>query len=91
MTEVQQGESHEVPMHIRNAPTRLMKDMDYGADYRYAHDDPDGYIAGENYFPEALQGKRFYYPTERGLEAKIKEKMDYLRKLDKQSDFKRYR
>ena len=67
-----------------------MKDMDYGADYRYAHDAPEGYIAGENYFPEALHDKHFYQPTERGLEAKIKDKMDYLRKLDKQSAFKRY-
>ncbi len=90
MAEVQQGESHDVPMHMRNAPTRLMKDMDYGADYRYAHDAPEGYIAGENYFPEALHDKHFYQPTERGLEAKIKDKMDYLRKLDKQSAFKRY-
>jgi len=91
MATVQEGESHEVPMHMRNAPTRLMKDMDYGADYRYAHDDPEGYIAGENYFPEALKDKHFYFPTERGLEVKIKEKMTYLRKRDKDSDFLRYK
>jgi putative ATPase len=83
--------SHEVPMHIRNAPTQLMKDMDYGADYRYAHDEPEGYIAGENYLPEELKDKRFYFPVDRGLEVKIKEKMDYLRKLDKESNFLRYK
>lgn len=91
MVAVQAGESHEVPMHIRNAPTGLMKDMEYGADYRYAHDNPDAYIAGENYFPEALKDKHFYFPTERGLESKIKEKMAYLRQLDKDSDFLRYK
>lgn len=91
MAAVQAGESHEVPMHIRNAPTGLMKDMEYGADYRYAHDNPDAYIAGENYFPEALKDKHFYFPTERGLESKIKEKMAYLRQLDKDSDFLRYK
>ncbi len=91
MLTVQEGESHEVPMHIRNAPTRMMKDMDYGAEYRYAHDDPEGYIAGENYFPKALKDQHFYFPSERGLEAKIKEKMAYLRKLDNDSDFLRYK
>lgn len=91
MATVQEGESFEVPMHIRNAPTRLMKDMDYGADYQYAHDKPEGYVAGENYFPEALKDKHFYFPTDRGLEARIKEKMAYLRKLDKDSDFLRYK
>ncbi len=90
MSEVKQGESHEVPMHIRNAPTTLMKDMDYGADYRYAHDAPGAYIAGENYFPEALKQEQFYYPTERGIEAKIKAKMQHLRDLDKASKFNRY-
>jgi len=59
MATVQDSESHEVPMHIRNAPTSLMKDMEYGADYRYAHDAPEGYSAGENYFPEALKNKHF--------------------------------
>jgi len=88
---VQESESHEVPIHIRNAPTGLMKDMEYGADYRYAHDTPEAYIAGENYFPEELKDKHFYFPTERGLEAKIKEKMAYLRQLDKDSDFLRYK
>ena len=91
MATVQVEESHEVPMHIRNSHTSLMKGMGYGADYQYAHDSPEGYIAGENYLPEALKDKHFYFPTERGLEAKIKEKMTYLRKLDKDSDFLRYK
>ena len=91
MATVQEGKSHEVPMHIRNAPTGLMKDMEYGADYRYAHDVPEGYIAGENYFPEALKDKHFYFPSDRGLEAKIKEKMAYFRQLDEESDFHRYK
>lgn len=91
MATAQEEGSHEVPLHIRNAPTQLMKDMDYGADYRYAHDEPEAYIAGENYFPEALKDKRFYFPVERGLEVKIKEKMAYLRKLDKDSEFIRYK
>jgi putative ATPase len=91
MATAQEEGSHEVPLHIRNAPTQLMKDMDYGADYRYAHDEPEAYIAGENYFPEALKDKRFYFPVERGLEVKIKEKMAFLRKLDKYSEFLRYK
>ena len=91
MREVKNSESYEVPMHIRNAPTQLMKDMDYGEDYRYAHDESEGYSAGDNYFPEPLKDKRYYFPTERGLEMKIKEKMDYLRKLDASAAFKRYK
>ncbi len=91
MHEARHSESYDVPMHIRNAPTQLMKDMDYGEDYRYAHDEPEAYSAGDNYFPEALKDKRFYFPTERGLEIKIKEKLDYLRKLDASSAFKRYK
>jgi len=65
--------------------------MDYGEDYRYAHDESEGYSAGDNYFPEPLKDKRYYFPTERGLEMKIKEKMDYLRKLDASAAFKRYK
>src|SRR5690606_32435716 len=60
-----------VPMHLRNAPTALMKDMGYGTGYRYAHDEPGGYARGARYLPEALEGERFYAPTERGLEARI--------------------
>ena len=89
--DVEQGASHEVPLHLRNAPTRLMKEMDHGADYRYAHDEEGGYAAGENYFPEALQDRRYYQPVDRGLESKILEKFKYLRELDKISARRRYR
>jgi putative ATPase len=71
-----------VPEHLRNAPTRLMKDLGYGRDYRYAHDEPDAYAAGETYFPEGLKNPGFYRPTDRGLEAKIREHLGRLRELD---------
>ncbi|MDD2914321.1 MAG: replication-associated recombination protein A [Gallionella sp.] len=74
--------SREVPLHLRNAPTKLMKQLDYGKDYRYAHDETDGYAAGENYFPDGMPPVSFYQPTERGLEAKIAEKLARLRELD---------
>ena len=77
--------SLEVPLHLRNAPTRLMKDLNYGKQYRYAHDEPEGYAAGENYFPEALSKRKYYYPVNRGLEEKIAEKLEYLAKLDAKS------
>ena len=77
-------------MHIRYAPTQLMKDMEYGADYRYAHDESEGFSAGENYLPEALKDQRYYFPVERGLEAKIKEKLAYLDSLNKKAAHKRY-
>ena len=57
------GQSEEVPLHLRNAPTTLMKAMDHGAGYRYAHDEPEAYAAGENYFPEALQNRQYYLPS----------------------------
>ena len=78
-----QDGSRAVPLHLRNAPTKLMKQLDYGKDYRYAHDEQDGYAAGENYFPEGMPEVNFYQPTERGLEAKIAEKLARLRELDK--------
>lgn len=81
---------YEVPVHLRNAPTSLMKALDYGADYRYAHDEPNGYAAGESYFPEALKDLSYYRPVDRGLEAKIKEKLEYLRGLDAASMQQRY-
>ncbi len=87
---VQEGASEEVPMHLRNAPTRLMKDMDYGADYRYSHDEEGAFSAGENYFPEGLKDSRYYFPVERGLEIRIREKLAQLRQLDAASDNKRY-
>jgi putative ATPase len=69
-----------VPMHLRNAPTRLMKDLGYGSGYRYAHDEPDAYAAGENYFPEGMPAAEWYRPTERGLEGKIREKLEELKR-----------
>jgi putative ATPase len=79
---ISQDGSREVPLHLRNAPTKLMKQLDYGKGYRYAHDETDGYAAGENYFPEEMPEVSFYQPTERGLEAKIAEKLAHLRELD---------
>jgi putative ATPase len=77
--------SRRVPEHLRNAPTRLMKDLGFGRDYRYAHDDPEAYAAGENYFPEGMPEVRFYEPATRGFEAKIAERLAHLRELDKQA------
>jgi len=79
---VSQDDSREVPLHLRNAPTKLMKSLDYGKDYRYAHSEEGGYAAGENYFPEGMPEVSFYEPVARGLEAKIAEKMAHLRELD---------
>ena len=79
---VAQDGSREVPLHLRNAPTKLMKQLDYGKGYRYAHDEAGGYAAGENYFPENMPEVSFYQPTDRGLEAKIAEKLARLSKLD---------
>jgi putative ATPase len=87
---VAHGGSEEVPLHLRNAPTALMKDMQHGTGYRYAHDEPEGYAAGESYFPEALQGSEYYFPVPRGLEHKIAEKLKYLRERDKTSTIRRY-
>jgi putative ATPase len=75
--------SLDVPIHLRNAPTGFMKRMDYGKQYRYAHDEPDAYAAGETYFPEAMGERQYYYPVERGLEIKIAQKLARLRMLDK--------
>jgi putative ATPase len=69
-------------VHLRNAPTKLMKQLDYGKAYRYAHDEPDAYAAGENYFPEELGSRRYYQPVPRGLEIRIAEKLARLRALD---------
>jgi len=71
-----------VPLHIRNAPTKLMKGLGYGKDYRYAHDEDEGYAAAESYLPEGMQPPNWYRPTDRGLEAKIRERLEHLRKLD---------
>lgn len=83
MADVRSMPSYEVPLHLRNAPTKLMKELDYGKDYRYAHNEDQGYAAGESYMPEELDNKQYYFPTDRGLEVKIAEKLRYLHKLDK--------
>ncbi len=91
MDTVKATPAYDVPMHVRNAPTTLMKNLDYGKEYRYAHDEPNAYAAGENYFPEELKDTQFYHPTERGMELKIREKLEYLRSLDAASAEKRYK
>ena len=82
--DVRRSGTLEVPLHLRNAPTALMDNLGYGRHYRYAHDEQDAYAAGENYLPEELAGRRYYEPTDRGLEAKIAEKLKALRELDRQ-------
>ena len=79
---VQSDKSRPVPEHLRNAPTKLMKELGYGRTYRYAHDEPEAYAAGENYLPDGLEGVGFYQPTTRGLEGKLAEKLAHLRELD---------
>jgi len=80
---ISQDGSRPVPVHLRNAPTKLMKELGYGHAYRYAHDEPEAYAAGEHYFPdEMLRPPRFYQPTPRGLEGKIGERLTYLKSLD---------
>ena len=82
---VKQDRSREVPVHLRNAPTKLMKELGYGHDYRYAHDEPNAYAAGETYLPEGMAEPRWYQPTPRGLEAKIADKLAQLRKWDEEA------
>ncbi len=79
---VAQDQSRPVPLHLRNAPTKLMKALDYGKEYRYAHNEPDAYVAGENYFPDDMPQQQFYIPTPRGLEGKISEKLNRYKALD---------
>lgn len=76
----------EVPLHLRNAPTKLMKDLGYGKAYRYAHDEPEAYAAAENYFPDQLRDRVYYHPTPYGLEAKIAERLAHLRELDRKKN-----
>jgi len=83
MADARQSGSLGVPVHLRNAPTKLMKSLDYGKEYRYAHNEPEAYAAGENYFPDELVGRQYYQPVDRGLEIKIKEKLKHLKELDK--------
>ncbi len=83
--------SLEVPLHLRNASTSLGKEMGYGEEYRYAHDEEAAYAAGENYLPESIQDEQFYFPKESGLEIRIREKMEHFRQLDEQAANKRYK
>ena len=87
---VKDSPSYDVPMHLRNAPTKLMKDMEFGTEYRYAHDYPDAFAAGEGYLPREISHLSFYEPTNRGLEQKIGDKLDRLKQLDSQSEWQRY-
>ncbi len=82
-SEIGKTGSLEVPVHLRNAPTKLMKELGYGREYRYAHDEPEGYAAGEQYFPDNMGNPRYYRPVDRGLEIKIAEKLAHLRELDR--------
>jgi putative ATPase len=83
MRDARDSGSLEVPMHLRNAPTRFMEEQGYGDDYRYAHNEADAFAAGETYFPEALLDRQYYHPVERGLEIKIAEKLERLRKANR--------
>jgi putative ATPase len=83
MKDARESGTQEVPMHLRNAPTRLMKELGHGKDYRYAHDEEDAYAAGESYFPEEMGERRYYRPVDRGLEIKIAEKLERLREQDR--------
>ncbi|PCJ33263.1 MAG: recombination factor protein RarA [Gammaproteobacteria bacterium] len=86
MQDVRSQGSAEVPVHLRNAPTKLMKELGYGKEYRYAHHEPDAYAAGENYFPDNMQPRNYYQPVNRGLEIKIAEKLARLKALDEQAN-----
>ncbi|GAB2596513.1 replication-associated recombination protein A [Nitrincola alkalisediminis] len=90
LADVKTDPSYEVPNHLRNAPTKLMKEQGYGAEYRYAHDEPDAFAAGEEYLPEAIYQRRYYEPVSRGLEIRIGEKLEHLQRLNAQSAKKRY-
>jgi putative ATPase len=79
---IRQSGSLPVPLHLRNAPTRLMKELGYSHGYRYAHDEPDAYVAGEQYLPDGVESPGWYRPAPRGMEAKIAEKLAHLRQLD---------
>lgn len=88
---IKSGKDYDVPMHLRNAPTKMMKGQGYGEDYRYAHNEPNAYAAGENYLPEPIYGEQWYYPVPRGMEIKIAEKLGYLKSLDDSASKKRYK
>lgn len=83
MSDAKANGSIDVPLHLRNAPTKLMKQLDYGKNYRYAHDEVNAYAKGEKYFPEEVGERQYYFPVQRGLEIKIAEKLATLKELDK--------
>ncbi|MDG6777671.1 replication-associated recombination protein A [Thiomicrorhabdus sp. zzn3] len=89
LADVKEHGSYEVPLHLRNAPTKLMAELDYGKGYRYAHDEPEAFAAGECYFPDEMEERRYYQPVERGLEIKVAAKMAHLRQLNEQAIHKR--
>jgi putative ATPase len=91
MRDARDNPDYDVPEHLRNAPTKLMKEMGLGKEYRYAHDETNAYAAGEVYFPQELASARYYIPTQRGLEGKIGEKLSWLAEQDQNSPTKRYR
>jgi putative ATPase len=82
--------SLEVPLHLRNATTSLSKELGYGEEYRYAHDEDNAFAAGENYLPEPIKDEQYYFPRESGLESRIKEKLAQFRQLNVESKNKRY-
>ncbi len=90
MADIRKDPDYQVPVHLRNAPTKLLKSMGHGEEYRYAHDEPDAYAAGECYLPEAIHQRRYYQPVMRGLEIKLAEKRQRLEDLDAGSTRKRY-
>lgn len=90
MADIRQDPDYEVPVHLRNAPTQLLKSMGHGESYRYAHDEPGAFAAGESYLPEAIHGRRYYEPVNRGLEIKLAEKRQRLDALNQESPRKRY-
>ncbi len=85
MDDAKKQGSLEVPLHLRNAPTRLMKELGYAKGYRYAHDEAEAYAAGENYLPDELGKRQYYFPTEQGLEGKIAERLAHFRELDRKA------
>ncbi|MBQ92709.1 MAG: recombination factor protein RarA, partial [Marinobacter sp.] len=90
MADIRQDPDYEVPVHLRNAPTKLMKSMGHGDTYRYAHDEPEAFAAGESYLPEAIHERRYYEPVNRGLEIKLAEKRQRLDSRNAESPRKRY-
>lgn len=91
LQDARESPDYDVPDHLRNAPTALMKQLGLKQSYRYAHDEPQGYAAGEEYFPEPMAGRRYYHPIDRGMETKFAEKLAWLQQQDRNSTTKRYR